>query len=437
VYHLRSDLSTAFPDIEGKDRHAFLEWAHTHGAREMGFHPALAQPGAVGLSEPCSDVTPYEQMLFSAKQISQAASPDTEGGARIVPRYGPLEIAELQPDRPQCSIVIPVYGKASLTRQCLEALLTPPFEKTVYEIIVVDDASPDETAELLRTYDDRIRVVTHTVNQGFARTCNDGAASAAGEYLVFLNNDTIPRTGWLDSLVSYITAHAQVAAVGSKLLYPNDTVQHAGTVILQDRWPRHVYVGFPADHPAVNKSRRFQAVTAASMLIRRQRFEELGGFDATFVNSYEDVDLCLRINALGDEVHYCHESVLYHLESVTRAHRVDEDDRNARTYFRRWGHRVQPDDIQYYLDDGLLRIDRKDGKLRLILSPYLAIDSSGDESRSKRIIVRRSSQLLELLRENVQLHVQVTENEQGVVLKDELQPTRTNTRFDELIVGES
>jgi hypothetical protein len=229
---------------------------------------------------------------------------------------------------------------------------------------------------------------------------------------VFLNNDTIPQPGWLDALVRYKESHPHVGAVGSKLLYPNDTIQHAGTVILHDRFPRHVYVGFPSHHPAVNKSRRFQAVTAASMLIARSLFESLGGFDTSFVNSYEDVDLCLRLHELGQEGHYCHESVLYHLESVTRAPRVEEDERNARTYFRRWGHRVRPDDVQYYIEDGLLSIDRSDGPPKLVVSPALAIVRGNQAAwRSDQMIVRRSAQMLELLKENVQLNVKIKEAE--------------------------
>ena len=82
--------------------------------------------------------------------------------------------------------------------------------------------------------------------------------------------------------------------------------------------PLHLYAGCSADHPAVNKSRRFQAVTAACLLVRRPAFEEVGGFDTGYHNDLEDVDLCLRLGRLGHEVHYCHESVLYHLESASR-----------------------------------------------------------------------------------------------------------------------
>src|SRR5207245_1427816 len=101
----------------------------------------------------------------------------------------------------RCSVVIPVHGKASLTAQCLDALFRGPEEGVELEVVVVDDASPDRTEQMLAGYGDRIRVVTHPENTGFAGACNDGAAAASGEFLVFLNNDTVPLPGWLSALV--------------------------------------------------------------------------------------------------------------------------------------------------------------------------------------------------------------------------------------------
>src|SRR5207253_290949 len=115
-----------------------------------------------------------------------------------------------------------------------------------HEVIVVDDASSDSTPDVVRGFGGRVRGIRHDTNQGFASSCNDGAAGADGEFLVFLNNDTIPKPGWLDALVHYVDEHPDVAVVGSKLLFPNDTIQHAGVVICQDGHPRHVYTGFPA-----------------------------------------------------------------------------------------------------------------------------------------------------------------------------------------------
>src|SRR5262245_32739230 len=164
---------------------------------------------------------------------------------------------------PRCSIIVPVHDHAAVTRQCLNVLRARPPKTVTHEIIVVDDGSRDLTADLLASYGDEIRVVTHPTNLGFAAACNDGPAVASGELLVFLNNDTLALVGWLDALARYADSHPGAAVVGSKLIFPDNTIQHAGVVMCQDGYGRHIYAGFPAEHPAVNKSRRFQMITGA------------------------------------------------------------------------------------------------------------------------------------------------------------------------------
>jgi GT2 family glycosyltransferase/SAM-dependent methyltransferase len=311
---------------------------------------------------------------------------------------------------PLCSIIIPVYNRASITRQCLNTLLkqSHSFET---EIIVVDDGSRDLTPRVLAGYGDRIRVVTHAANAGFALTCNDGAAVASGEYLVFLNNDTLPQDGWLDALVRYAEAHPRAAVVGSKLLFLNDTIQHAGIIVCQDRFTRGIYTGFPSDHPAVNKSRRFQAVAGACMLVRRSAFEEVDGFDGAFSNAYEDHDFCLRLGERGHEIHYCHESVVYHLESVTRAGRTTDFVRATALYRLRWGHRLEPDDLAYYVEDGLVRFSYGETfPNRVAISPWLAlIDGDERQREAERLLEARAGQVRELLEENTRLSVRLSE----------------------------
>jgi hypothetical protein len=192
--------------------------------------------------------------------------------------------------------------------------------------------------------------------------------------------------------------------VGAKLLYPDQTIQHAGVVICQDHYPRHLYSGFPGDHPVTNKSRQFQIVTAACALVRRQAFETLGGFDASFRNGFEDVDLCLRLGHAGHEVHYCAECRVTHLESVSPG-RHQHDRENISLYRQRWFDQVRPDDLDYYLDDGLLRFTYE-GRYPLILevSPLLA-SLAGEERQAaiERVLRERSRQVAGLLRENTEL----------------------------------
>lgn len=309
---------------------------------------------------------------------------------------------------PRCSIIIPVHGGASLTRACLDACERSGATEQA-EIVVVDDASPDATPRVLESFGGRIRVVGHERNTGFALACNDGARAARGELLVFLNNDATPQPGWLDALVETIDAHPEAAVVGSKLLHPNDTIQHAGVVVCQDRYPRHVYAGFPADHPAVNRARTFQAVTGASMLVRRSAFESVGGFDPTFTNAYEDHDLCFRLRERAHEVRYCPTSVAYHLEGMTRTGRDRELDVATLRFRMRWAHRLQPDDLRYYVEDGLLGIAYAQSfPLRLRVSPLLATIERGERDVD-RLLATRAEQVRTLLRENAELRTRAGE----------------------------
>jgi len=297
---------------------------------------------------------------------------------------------------PVASIVIPVHNRARLTAACLDALDADPLGVDA-EVIVVDDASTDDTAAVLGGRG--VRVVTHAANTGFARACNDGAAAAAGRYVVFLNNDTLPRPGWLAALVAEADAHPEAAAVGARLLYPDGTVQHAGLVIGEDRNAHHVYAGFPGDHPAVVRSRAFQAVTGACLLVRRDVFRAAGGFDPAFRNGHEDVDLCLRLGRAGHAVRYCGASVVVHLESATRGRGGAGAAANGRLYRERWAATVQPDDLRVYADDGLLRVSYRDTHpVRLHADPALASVHDGRRERAaERMLQWRAAQVAELL----------------------------------------
>jgi len=308
-----------------------------------------------------------------------------------------------------CSIIIPVLNQEFLTKQCLDTLLGPARDRSSAEIIVVDDGSGAATVRLLASYGAAIRVVRHEQNHGFAVSCNDGARAAQGRFLVFLNNDTVPLSGWLDALVAYSEGQPRAAIVGSKLLFPDRSIQHCGLVICADRMPRHLYVGFPADHPAVNRSRRFQVVTGAALLIRKDLFDSLAGFDTIYVNGFEDVDLCLRVQAMGQEVHYCHESELFHLASMSEG-RTNHDGRNERLYRERWAGRVQPDDWLYYLEDGLIRVDYgAHTPLTLTVAPELGIvvDQAGNAGEAERLLALRAEQVAVYMRENLFLKMEL------------------------------
>jgi GT2 family glycosyltransferase len=299
------------------------------------------------------------------------------------------------------SIVVPVHNCASLTRRCLDALLVD--QSRDCEVIVVDDASTDKTPELLASYGESIRTLTLATNVGYAGACNEGAAGASGKALLFLNNDTEPQQGWLQALTGYAREHPTAAVVGAKLVYPIGAVQHAGVVIGQDGYPHNLYTGLPADHPAVNRSRRLQAVTGACMLVGRAAFEQAGGFDMGFVNSLEDVDLCLRIGEAGGETHYCHEAVVTHLESASRG-RHDRFEQSVKLYRERWRDRVDRDDLAIYVEDGLLAVEYAEAyPLLITVSPRLAAVDAGRQIEAERLLEIYARQVSDLLGEVVRL----------------------------------
>ncbi len=263
-----------------------------------------------------------------------------------------------------CSIVMPVCNRGELTKDCLTALAALDGLPD-YELIVVDNGSTDGTADFLAQLGGDVRIVTNGENVGFAKACNQGAALARGKYLVFLNNDTIPQPGWLNALVMEAEGDASVGIVGSKLLYPDGTIQHAGVVRdCQHFFPYHIYKSFAGEHPAVNQRREFQIVTAACLLIRHSLFEEVGRFDEGYLNGLEDADLCLKVRERGYQVVYQPRSVVVHLESQTSGRKMHEDS-NAARFLDRWGNQwwTGDEDRYFHLDGYKLQRIYRDGKL--------------------------------------------------------------------------
>jgi GT2 family glycosyltransferase len=420
LYRVRADVAHAFPDVYGKDREAFLTWALETGPLEMGYDPDIMRipdPAALPIAAVRS---PQRRAAGNAFGHSAgiATLEATAPNGSYLPELD--QFPAFPSEGPRCSILIPVHNNGSLVRQCLEALLANPPLEMDREIVVVDDGSTDATPDLLAGYGDQIRVVRHPERLGLAAACNNGVEAAAGEFLVFLNPDAISHPGWLDALVRYADRHRAAAAVGSKLLFPDGTVRHAGMVISQDCRPRPLYTGFPADHPAVNQSRRVQAVSGACMLVRRQPFDEVERFDPIFRNGYEDVDLCLRLGACGYEVHYCHESVLTHLENCSGAPQGMSERGTEHLFLDRWENRVTPDEIQFFLADGLLRIDNQGFyPLSFSLSPLLGVVQAEEEQfQAHQLLAARSRQVYELFKQTTRLELRLRQAEFGSAVRD-------------------
>lgn len=245
---------------------------------------------------------------------------------------------ETLPKPVRVSIVIPVFNKAEYTEKCLYSIVSNTGEEPDYEVIVVDNGSTDWTPYLLHAVEGNLQAINNDENVGFARACNQGAAAAQGQYLVFLNNDTVVHEDWLKALVDIADSDSSIGIVGAKLLYPDSgQIQHAG-IVIKDGLPEHVSRGLAADDPRVTQLRDYDMVTGACLLIRKDLFSRLGGFDIAYLNGVEDVDLCLRVREMGLRVVYCPESVLDHHEGASEG-RYQHVEENIKRFAAQWAHR--------------------------------------------------------------------------------------------------
>ncbi|MCA2693240.1 MULTISPECIES: glycosyltransferase [unclassified Microcystis] len=252
--------------------------------------------------------------ILTGKSSSEFEEQVIESAKLAEPR--PLEIASS--DNPLVSIIIPAYNQFAYTFNCLESLSVNLSSDLAYEIIIVNDASSDETLEQLATLIKGIKVLTNAENSGFIRSCNYGASQAKGQYLYFLNNDTRILENCLESLLKLIVNNPQVGAVGSKLIYANSKQQEAGGIIWNsaDGW-NYGRLDSP-DEPEYNYVRPVDYCSGASLLVPTDLFKQLGGFSQDFIPAYyEDTDLCFALRELGYQVLYQPQSNVIHYEGIT------------------------------------------------------------------------------------------------------------------------
>jgi GT2 family glycosyltransferase/glycosyltransferase involved in cell wall biosynthesis len=219
-------------------------------------------------------------------------------------------------DTPLVSIVIPVYNHFRHTLTCLRSLAAHP-GTLAFEVIVVDDESSDETPQRLAEIAG-IRVHRNARNLGFIGACNAGAGLARGEYVVFLNNDTAITEGWLEALVGTFAQRADCGLAGAKLVYPDGRLQEAGGIVFSDGsgW-NYGRFGDPRDG-AHDYLREADYCSGAAIILRRELFARLGGFDPHYAPAYyEDTDLAFKVRAAGLKVYYQPAATVVHFEGVS------------------------------------------------------------------------------------------------------------------------
>ena len=248
----------------------------------------------------------------------------TEGVVTHTPDLGFFRVKYPVQGNPLVSIIIPNKDEKETLKDCIESIRKKT-EYENYEIIIVENNSTTE--EIFQYYkelsqDPRIRLLRWKKEFNYSAINNYGVSHARGEYLLFLNNDVkIITPGWIKEILG-VCQRPEVGAVGVKLIYPDNTIQHAGCVIGIGGIAGHMFVDMPANRTGyLHKASILQdmsAVTAACMMMKRTAFEEAGGFTEKLSVAFNDVDLCLKVRKNKKLIVYDPYVELYHMESKTR-----------------------------------------------------------------------------------------------------------------------
>ncbi|MBK8538237.1 MAG: glycosyltransferase [Candidatus Competibacteraceae bacterium] len=257
---------------------------------------------------------------------------------------------------PLVSIIIPTKDRLDLLQPCIESLL----EKTrypYYEVIIMDNRSTDPATlaylEQLPAHNERIKVLRYEQNYNYSAINNFAARQAKGEFLVLQNNDTVVlQENWLDRMVA-IGLREEVGSVGCRLVYPNQTIQHAGVILGLSGIAEHIGIGLAMNDSSymgrAQLTQNFSAVTAACMLVRKDLFIEVGGLDEKdFAILYNDIDLCLKITERGYRIVWTPFVTLIHHgnSSLKQEHDASREKKNLlsrKAFIKKWGSRLGND----------------------------------------------------------------------------------------------
>ena len=256
----------------------------------------------------------------------------------------------------EVAVVIPHYGEPRLTIQAVESIKATTKDDRV-RIIVSDDGSAPEHVAALRNIEGIELVESPAGNSGFSANSNRGIAAAGQLDVILLNNDVIAMPGWLEQLQFAAYRSTDIGIVGPKLLYPDGTIQSAGSHrnLGAPEWFDHRYRFQPSDHGPATIGGDVLAMTGAALYLKRATLDAIGTFDEKYGMAYEDVDLCLRAWDAGLRVWYAPGSELTHLESKTRPVEPGQRELDAQRYFwEKWGDWLETRRVR--TESGALRV---------------------------------------------------------------------------------
>ncbi len=294
-------------------------------------------------------------------------------------------------DRPLVSVIIPCFAKPWLTLQCLKSIAKFP-PASPFEVIVADDASGDPGVELLRNVPG-VRVEVNPTNLGFTKSCNRIARLAKGDYLFFLNNDTVVCEDWLEPLLGVFDRFPEAGLVGSKLLFPDGTLQEAGGIIWDDGSAWNYGRSDDPDKPEYNYVRETDYISGCAILVPRALWGKLGGFDEDFAPAYcEDSDLAIRIRAAGRKVYYCPFSTIVHLEGLSlgkdvaagiKSYQIE----NTNKLYARWRETLSKENFSPGVEVMRARDRSRNRKTALVVDHYIPQPDQDAGSRTMLAII--------------------------------------------------
>ena len=364
------------------------------GVRD-GFDGAQDYDLVLRASECARSIVHVPKVLYHWRMHAQSTAADTdskrylvESGRRALAEHlermntpagvveghipGVYRVIYRLPRQPLVSILIPNRDSAALLSRCLDSIAGSSYANV--EILILENHSEqEETWTFYRRLEreGRARIVPWTKPFNYAAVNNFGAAHSRGDVLLFLNNDVEAiNPDWLERMTTH-ALRPEVGAVGAKLYFADDTVQHAGIVVGMGGVAGHAHLHFPRDAAGYMHRLRVphncSAVTGACLMARRDGFERTGGFAEGFVLAFNDVDLCLQIQALGYRIVCTPEAELYHFESKTRGYedtpeKLARFHREYRRFVAKWERQLAAGDPYYNPN---FRLDRSDFALKV------------------------------------------------------------------------
>ncbi len=271
------------------------------------------------------------------------------------------------------SVLIVNWNVAPLLRRCLDSIAASPGVSVAgrpgdlaVEVIVVDNASRDESRAMLAREFPWVRVIANEVNMGFTRANNQALAEARGRYLLFLNPDTEVVGDALRTMVRYMDDHPDVGALGPQLRYPDGRIQSSRrrfptlatafleSTVLHQWWPNNPVARryHLADRPD-DQEQEVDWVVGACLLVRRRAIEQVGGFDERFFMYSEELDWCRRARALGWRIVYLPAAQVIHHEGRSSEQAVAARHIHFQTskvlYFRKYHGRLAAELVRLFL----------------------------------------------------------------------------------------